>query len=90
MKILKPLRGRVLCQPVLTEETLPGGVIVLTDDRRAQMTSQQAEVVAVGADVDGLQPGDWILHKDFARCFVGQDDLFTLLDDDILAKLEIG
>lgn len=35
-------------RPVQTEETLPGGVIVIPDEARAKFASHQVEVVAVG------------------------------------------
>lgn len=45
---MRPARGRVLVRRVETEETLPGGRIVLPETVREGMTGQQVEVVAVG------------------------------------------
>lgn len=96
---MQPLGRTLLCTSVRTEETLPGSPILLTDDRRAQMTEQQAEVVAVGPGaydaeleefiaVDArLQPGTWILHTQFARVYVGED-AFVLHEHDVVAILE--
>ena len=56
---------------------------------RAYLTSEQAEVVAVGPLADqALKQGDWILHRPFARK-EAPDDHFWLLNDDILACLSV-
>lgn len=46
---MTPARGKLLVRPVETPETLPGGRIILTEPTRHTLTSQQAEVVAIGA-----------------------------------------
>jgi hypothetical protein len=44
----RPARGLLLVRPVETDETLPGGRILLTHDARERMTANQCEVLAVG------------------------------------------
>lgn len=46
---MTPARGKLLVRPIETQETLPGGKILLTQTTRDGLTAQQAEVVAVGA-----------------------------------------
>lgn len=43
-----PARGRVLVRPVETEETVPGGRILLTENARAKMAANQVQVVSIG------------------------------------------
>ena len=46
-----PARGLLLVRPVETDDTLPGGRIMLVADTRERMTTYQCEVVAVGEPV---------------------------------------
>lgn len=85
--MIQPLGDRVLCRPVATDEHMAGGTIVLMEGTRANLTSEQAEVVAVGPEAHGLKAGDWVLHKPFARK-EAPDEQFWLAADDILAVLE--
>ena len=96
----RPLGNRILCRPVLTQETLPGCKVILLEERRALASSQQAEVVMAGQgsfDEDGdfapvdarLTPGTWILHRQFARAHTDEDgEYFLLKESDIVAILE--
>src|ERR1041385_3799902 len=45
-----PARGRCLVRKVETQETIPGGRILLPESVREGMTGQQVEVVAVGLE----------------------------------------
>lgn len=45
---MKPARGVLIVKPIETEETLPGGLIVLTENARKDWAQWQMEVVAVG------------------------------------------
>ena len=86
-----PLRDRVLCREIKTEETKPGSKIILVEDTRDNLTQQQAEVVAVGPENDEprLVEGAWIVHRPFARVHV-EDGLFYLKAEDVVAILEEG
>jgi co-chaperonin GroES (HSP10) len=100
MENARPLGNRILCRRVLTEETLPGGKVILLAERREQSAAQQAEVVLAGQgrfDEDGayapvdarLTPGTWILHRQFARSHTSEDgEYFLLKEEDIVAILE--
>lgn len=44
----RPARGLVLVRPVQTEDTLPGGKIVIPDKAREKFAAYQVRVVAVG------------------------------------------
>lgn len=46
---MKPARGLVLVRRVETDETIPGGRIILTQNERENMAAYQCEVVAVGS-----------------------------------------
>ena len=94
-------RRLLLCCEVATEESLPGSRILLTETDRATITSQQARVVEVGPgefDEDGdyvptdprLRPGAWILHAAHKRKPAWDDAHFLLLEDDVVAVLEVG
>lgn len=84
-----PLGKRVLIRDLDTEETLPGGKIVLLDDTRINLTEQQAEVVAAGASCDErLKPGTWILHKPFARIAGPDATTFWINEEDCVAVIE--
>lgn len=86
---MKPLGKRVLCRDITTEERYPGTRIVILADSRAELTKEQAEVVAVGATCEqGLQPGDWVIHRPHARA-EGPDGMFWLNEDDVVARLEV-
>lgn len=61
---MTPARGKCLVRRVETPETLPGGLVVLTEATREGLTGQQAEIVAVGApslcdDADCERPHVW-------------------------------
>lgn len=43
-----PARGLLFVRPVETDETLPGGRILLTQETRDAMVAHQCEVIAVG------------------------------------------
>lgn len=43
-----PKAGLALVRPIDTEDTLPGGKILLSPSYRASLTAQQAEIVAIG------------------------------------------
>jgi hypothetical protein len=45
---LKPARGLVLVELAQTEETIPGGRILLTQNEREKMAAYQMQVIAVG------------------------------------------
>jgi hypothetical protein len=69
---MRPMPGVVLVRPISTDETTPGGRIILPDTTRDQWTRCQAEVVASGGGArcededcerihllpDGDKPGD--------------------------------
>ena len=96
----RPLGNRILCRKVLTEETLPGGKVILLPERRDLASCQQAEVVLAGqgqfdeegdfAPVDSrLTPGTWILHRQYARTQTDDEGEYFLLNEaDIVAILE--
>lgn len=46
--MIRAARGVVLVRKAETEETLPGGKIVIPDDARAKLASYQVEIVDVG------------------------------------------
>ena len=46
---MTPARGKLLLRRVTTEETLPGGRILLPVGVRDELTSDQMEVLAIGA-----------------------------------------
>lgn len=43
-----PARGNLLVRPVETEEVMPGGRIILTQNAREDMAAHQMEIVGVG------------------------------------------
>ena len=45
---LVPARGLALVHPIETEETMPGGRIVVPAGARERLVAQQAEIVAIG------------------------------------------
>ncbi len=84
---IRPLGRRVLCRRILTEETVPGGRVVLLPDRLEAETDQQAEVVAAGAACDpALTPGTWVVHTPMARS-EGPDGMFWINEDNIVAVI---
>ena len=93
--MIQPLGRRILCKPIITEETLPGGRLLLLEDTRSHLSRNQAEIVAVGTrDEDGpcddrLKPGDWVLLRDFAKASLNDTDEFLVREDDILAVIEL-
>jgi len=92
---LKPLRDRVLLQPLLAEERTKSGII-LPDS--AKEKPQEAKVVAVGPGkiVDGqlveptVKVGDVVIYSKYAGDEVKIDgEEYTLIEEDkILAILE--
>lgn len=46
-----PTRGVILVRPVETEETVPGGKIILTEETRERLAADQVQLIEVG-------PGD--------------------------------
>lgn len=46
---MRPARGRLIVQKPDTEETMPGGRIVLTQNERERMSANQVSVIAAGA-----------------------------------------
>lgn len=56
---MTPQRGLLLVRPVETEETNPGGLVILTPDARERMSANQCEVIAVGAfaECDPMRSG---------------------------------
>lgn len=47
--MIRPARGVVLVRKAETEETMPGGKIIIPQDSREKIASYQVEIVAVGA-----------------------------------------
>lgn len=45
------MKGLAFVRPITTQETLPGGRIILTQHDREQMSAMQAEIVRVGPPV---------------------------------------
>lgn len=97
---MKPLGDRVLCREVEVEETFPGQRIILLDGSLKSITQCQAEVVEVGpgtTDDEGdfvpmdprLKPGVWILHEAWRRTDSGEDGLFFLKAEHVVAILEV-
>lgn len=93
------MRGRlILCRYLDTEDTLPGGKIILGDLSKQAITAQQGLIEAVGPgeyDEDGdwiaqdpdLKPGAWIMHRAFARLPWPEEGLFLLHANDVVAIL---
>lgn len=115
--MLKPTRGLCLVRKPETEETLPGGYIVLTPKSRDDLTACQVEIVDVGPDsvcedldecgrehetgedhrgraigfhraAPQLQRGAWALIRHRALLDVGENDVWLVAQDDVLAVLE--
>ena len=87
--VLQPLGNRVLIRDILTDETLPGGKVVLLDDTRLNLTSQQAEVIVAGKDCDQrLVEGAWIFHKPLCRSEGPRDGEYWIKEDDVVAVIE--
>ncbi len=93
-----PRNRLIYCRYLETEDTLPGGKIVLLDGSKRAITSQQGRIVAAAAggyDADGVwQPTDprlcegaWILHAAFKRQPAREPDHFWVHEDDVLAVL---
>lgn len=96
---MKPLGNKILVRDIRTEETIDGGKIVLLEETRANLTTQQSEVVATGPggrDEDGdlvpmderLVAGAWIVHRPFCRIPSDQDGLFFITQTDVVAILD--
>lgn len=96
MKI-KPLRDRVVLQPVSQEEETESGIVI--PDTADKEKPEQAEVVAVGPGkmLDngkrrevGVEKGDRVLFTKYGPTEVTVDDEEYLVakEDDILAILE--
>jgi hypothetical protein len=73
--VTRPARGIVLVKPLETEESLPGGLIVLTDNTRQAFTNGQVEIVAIGEPEICEDPEncnrrhDGLLNSDFHLAF---------------------
>lgn len=59
-----PARGKILVTPIETEQTMPGGSIILIDDTRQKLASHQMTVLAVGAPAfcDDPEHCDVLVH----------------------------
>ena len=86
--MIQPLGHRVLVKELDTEETLPGGKIIMLDDTLKYHTQSQAEVISAGKDCDPrLKKGAWILHKPFARAKGPQDNVYWVNEEDVVAVI---
>ena len=99
-----PLAGRCVVRKIATEETLPGGRIILTKAVQEAMILQQAELVAVGPDeiyddpddaaeshwpeLSQLQQGAWLLMKSRSWIETDMPDLWIVRHGDIIATIQ--
>lgn len=104
MTELTPLPGRALIRMVQTEETLPGGRIILTDPVRQAIALQQGELVAVGesppdlvedeyphhAELTRLESGAWLLLRSRSWMETDVPGLYVIRQQDILATMEVS
>ncbi len=91
MPSIKPLGDRVVIRRLVEAETLTPAGLVIPDN--ARQTSQEAEVLAVGAKVEsGLQVGDRVLIGKYVgtELTVDRQTLIILREDEILAVIEVG
>lgn len=58
--MIRPARGRVLVRPVETDETLPGGRIVIPSESRERLASHQVRIEAVGEPDICEDPGSCV------------------------------
>ena len=96
---MRPIGNKILCRIVEAEDHYPGSPIILTPDRIAQETEQQAEVVAVGPgarDEDGylvppderLKPGAWVIYEILRATPSDKDNEFFVYEHDLVAILD--
>lgn len=84
---LRPISGRIIVRRLDPETCSSGGIII---PEAAKEYPLQGRVVAVAEGVDGILPGDRVLHGKYAGTEVEcSDGLALVLDpDDVLAVLE--
>lgn len=101
--MLRPRPGLALIRRVQTQDTVPGGLIWLTDNTREFLTAGQAEIVDIGSrerlededesdeqvweEIQGCGPGTWVLLRHRTWIETDQEDLFLVRHEDILALL---
>jgi len=93
----KPRAGWLLVAPVQTEDTLPGGLIVIPEQTKARMTQWQYEVVASGGPAEPdpdedespstLAEGDWILAPQRQAFDVIEEDVILLSERQVWAVI---
>lgn len=70
--LIRPKRGTLLVRPCQTQETVPGGAILIPESSRQQFAAYQVDVLAVGQpefceDEDCGRPherGEWVSEWD--------------------------
>lgn len=61
----KPLGDRVLVKPVEAQTTTASGIII--PDNASKDKPTQAEVIAIGNDVEHVEVGDKVMFSTYAR-----------------------
>ena len=75
---MRPARGIVLVRRVETEETLPGGRIIIPQKAREEFASHQVEVVAVGEPEICEDEDCGRYHQEFGVPVEGCDTLIEI------------
>lgn len=98
-----PRPGLALIRRITTGDTVPGGVIVLTEATRDFLTAGQCELIDIGSrepledpdeteeqvwpELETLRSGAWLLLRHRTWIETDRDDLFLVRHEDILAVL---
>lgn len=84
---LRPLGARVLIAPDLAPERSRGGIII---PDAARETQSQGEILAIGADVAAVEPGQVVLFRNFRGLDVAVNgDKGLIVDErDLLGVIE--
>jgi len=85
MTTILPLGKRILAQMIGTEETMRGGIILPTAEKKQ---FDKAKVLAVGNDVTSMKVGDVIFINRFLVSELEQDsEKFLVIDEDKVLAL---
>ena len=94
----RPRRGWILVEPIETEETMRGGLIVIPQASRERTAQWQYTVLHSGLpmepDEDGepetpscFAVGDWVLAKPRAAIWVEEESIWLLPEQDVWGRL---
>jgi co-chaperonin GroES (HSP10) len=88
-KVFSPFGDRILLQRVKPEEVTAGGIF-LPKSREENDKLFVSVVIVVGPDVDGIRPGDWVVHLPYAceQIVINGHQFEVARQEDLLGGLE--